>query len=132
MTVIDHHTALRCNTGNYFVGNMAKGRISKRVFQENKAHQIFRETNISYSLIRTCTCTCRGKKCSFFGKFGMLCFLETPVLRFALLQYYRRFSTFALTLFTQCMSESCIKININLYFYFHTSLWCLKRFYDGL
>ena len=31
-----------------------------------------------------------GKKCSFFGKFGVLCFLETSVLRFALLPYYRR------------------------------------------
>ena len=31
-----------------------------------------------------------GKKCSFFGKFGLLCFLETPVLRFALLPCYRR------------------------------------------
>ena len=29
------------------------------------------------------------KKCLFFGKFGVLCFLETPVLRFALLAYYR-------------------------------------------
>ena len=35
------------------VGNKAKGRISKRVFQENKARQIFRKTNISYPLIRT-------------------------------------------------------------------------------
>ena len=35
------------------VGNKAKRRISKRVFQENKARQIFRKTNISYSLIRT-------------------------------------------------------------------------------
>ena len=34
-----------------------------------------------------------GKKCSFFGKFGGLCFLETPVLRFALLLYYRRTDT---------------------------------------
>ena len=25
----------------------------------------------------------------FFGKFGMPCFLETPVLRFALMRYYR-------------------------------------------
>ena len=31
-----------------------------------------------------------GKKYSFFGKFGVLCFLETPVLRFALLPYYKR------------------------------------------
>ena len=30
----------------------------------------------------------RFKKCSFFGKFGVLYFLETPVLRFALLPYY--------------------------------------------
>ena len=30
-----------------------------------------------------------GKKCLFFRNFGMLCFLETPVLRFALLPYYR-------------------------------------------
>ena len=35
------------------LGNKAKGRISKRVFQENKARQIFWKTNISYPLIRT-------------------------------------------------------------------------------
>ena len=33
----------------------------------------------------TYVCVSEGKKCSFIGKFGMLCFLETPVLRFALL-----------------------------------------------
>ena len=31
-----------------------------------------------------------GEKCSFFRKFGVLCFLETPLLRFTLLSYYRR------------------------------------------
>ena len=35
------------------VDNKAKGRISKRLFQENKARQIFRKTNIFYALIRT-------------------------------------------------------------------------------
>ena len=36
-------------------------------------------------------CVSEGKKCSgFFGKFGVLCFVETLVLRFALLPYYRR------------------------------------------
>ena len=35
------------------VVDKAKGQISKRVFQENKARQIFRKTNISYPLIRT-------------------------------------------------------------------------------
>ena len=37
----------------------------------------------------TYVCVSGGKKCSFFGKFGVLCFLETPVLRFVLLSYYR-------------------------------------------
>ena len=36
----------------------------------------------------------RGKKYSFFGKFGVLCFLETPILRFALLPYYRRVNNY--------------------------------------
>ena len=44
-----------------FFSNKAKGRTSKRVFQENKAR--------------------------------MLCFLETPVLRFVLLPYYRQIVT---------------------------------------
>ena len=40
-----------------FVGNKAKGRMSKQVLRENKAGQIFRKTNISYPLIRTLACT---------------------------------------------------------------------------
>ena len=42
----------------------------------------------------TYVCVSGSKKCSFFGKFCVHCFLETPVLRFALLAYYRRFLTF--------------------------------------
>ena len=49
-----------------FVSNKSKGRISKRVLLENKARQ---KINIT---------------------FGVLCFLVTPVLRFALLPYYLR------------------------------------------
>ena len=37
------------------VGNKAKEWISEQVFQQNKARQIFRKTNISYPLIRTRT-----------------------------------------------------------------------------
>ena len=33
---------------SHFVGNKAKGRISKRMLQENKARQIFRKRSISY------------------------------------------------------------------------------------
>ena len=36
-----------------------------------------------------------------------------------------------LTLNVPCISESCIEIKIKLNFYFHTSLWCLKRFYKA-
>ena len=45
-----------------FIGSKAKGRISKRVFQESKARQIFRTTNIPYSLIRTRMCAYQGLK----------------------------------------------------------------------
>ena len=70
------------------VGNKAKGRILKRVFQENKAGFIFRKKRIFYPLIRTLTCTYQGvRNGRFFGKFGVLCFYET---RFALLPYYQR------------------------------------------
>ena len=52
------------------VGNKAKGRISKRELQENKAGH---------------GCVSGGKKCLLFGKFDVLCFLVTPVLKFALI-----------------------------------------------
>ena len=74
---------------DYIVDNKAEGQISKQMLEENKARQIFRKTNVSYSL-RTHVCVSGGsgrKKCSFYGKFGLLCFLLTPVLRFALLPY---------------------------------------------
>ena len=89
---------------------LVKGRISKRMFQENKARQIFQKTNISYPLIHTSG----AKKCSFFGKFGVVCFLETPVLRFALLPYYRRIWIFIF--FTKNLSltwASAILIHCN-------------------
>ena len=81
------HRNVTLKNSSEFVGIKAKGWISERVFQENKASQIFRKTNISYPLI---VCVSGGKKCSFFGKFGVLCFLETPVLRFTLSPYYQQ------------------------------------------
>ena len=51
---------------NCIVGNKVEGRISRRFLKENKTRQIF------------------------WGiKTAVLCFLETPVLRFALFPYYR-------------------------------------------
>ena len=43
-----------------------KGRISKRVIEENKARQVFRKTNFNETM---------SKKCSFFGKLDVLFFL---------------------------------------------------------
>ena len=40
--------------------------------------------------MHTYMCISGGKKCSFFGKLGVLCFIETPNLRFVLLPYYRK------------------------------------------
>ena len=74
----------------YFVGNKAEKRISKRVFRENKARQIFRKTNITlwYADVRV---RMRRWEMFVFGKFGLFCFLQTGLLRFAYLTYYRRF-----------------------------------------
>ena len=46
----------------YIVAYKAKGRITKRMFEENKARQIFRKTSISYPMMRTRT------QCLFFQK----------------------------------------------------------------
>ena len=40
----------------------ARGRIAKRVLQENKTRQIFRKANIYYPLIRTGKCAYQGVK----------------------------------------------------------------------
>ena len=42
----------------------------------------------------TYVCISGNKKCSFFRKFGELCFLVTSVLRIALLVYHRRLDEF--------------------------------------
>ena len=70
-----------------FVGNKAKGRISKRVFQKKQSMLNFPKNEHFFS---PDTHVSEGKKYSFFRKFGVLCFLETPVLRCALLPIYRR------------------------------------------
>ena len=66
------------------------------MFQGNKARQIFRKSEHFLPPPPSLpplpdTHVSGGKKCSFHGKFGVLCFLETPVLRFALFPFYQRF-----------------------------------------
>ena len=65
---------------NQFVVKKAKGQISKRWVQENKACQIFRKNNISYPLIDPRTLAYqRVTAVSFSEKFAALCFLATTV-----------------------------------------------------
>ena len=66
-------------------------------FKKTKHAKFSEKTKISYPLIRTPTCAYqRVRNVCFFGKFGVICFIETPVLRFALLPYYRRIYTFSM------------------------------------
>ena len=61
------------------VVNKANGRISKRVFQENKVRQIFWKTNISNPLIPTRTCAYQGVRNVIFSKsLTSLLFLKHP------------------------------------------------------
>ena len=95
------------------------------MFHENKARHIFRKTNIFYSLICT-RCTSEDKKCSFFGKFDVLCFLETPVLRFALLPYYQRLDKW----FLWAQNHNSIKnqgLNLNNLFFLRQKLFRKKN-----
>ena len=50
-----------------------------------KTHVSRKQTTSDFLM---CVCISGGKKGSFFGKLNALCFLETPVFRFALLPYY--------------------------------------------
>ena len=61
-----------------FVGNKAKGRISKRVFQENKAQQIFKKSNVSFTLIHTRRCAYQGvRNVRFSENLSCFVFLKT-------------------------------------------------------
>ena len=77
----------------FFVGIKAKGRISKNERFKKKNHAKFSVKRTF--LIPWYAHVSGSKKCSFYGKFGVLCFLETPVFRFAFLPYYRRLNAFS-------------------------------------
>ena len=58
----------------------------------------------------TYVCVSGGKKCTFFGKFALLCFLETPVLKFTFLPYDRRINRFKSN--TEAYGEPCQTSNM--------------------
>ena len=76
---------------NLKTSNKAKGGISKQKQQESKAcKNCPKNKHFLPANMHMYVCVSEYKKCSFFGIFGVLCFLVTYVLRFACLPYYRR------------------------------------------
>ena len=71
-----------------------KGESQNGYFKKAKHAKISEKLKFLIPDMHTFVYVSGGKKCLFFGNFGMVCFLETPVLRFALLPYYRRSPVF--------------------------------------
>ena len=73
-----------------------------------------------------------AKVCCYLEIFSatIIAFFEAIALKEVhILSYFHK--SLLITLNILCISESCIEIKIKLNFYFHTSLWCLKRFLEG-
>ena len=67
------------------------GEFQNGCFKKTKHAKFYEKQTSLIPDAHTYMCLSGGKKCSFFGKVGVLCFLETPVLRFTLLAYYWRY-----------------------------------------
>ena len=65
----------------------------------------------------TYVCISGGNKCLFSGKFGVLCFLETPVLRFA----HENNKLIKIVIFNTCVGKMIFKHQI-FYIYFKMCL----------
>ena len=59
-------------------------------FEKTKHAKFSKKTDFLPPDTHTWVCVSEGKKCLFVGKIDLFCFLETPILRFALLPYYQR------------------------------------------
>ena len=68
-----------------------KGESQNGCFKKTKCAKFSEKRAFLTLCSHTYVCKTGGKKCLFFGKFGVLSFLETPVLRFVLLPYYWRY-----------------------------------------
>ena len=82
---------------------LLKKRLCQRCFPMN-----FMKFLRTPFLQNTYVCVSEGKKCSFFEKFGVLCLLETPVWRFALLPYYRQYRVLGLNQ-THCINTESLR-----------------------
>ena len=128
-----------------------KGESQNWCFKKTKHVKFSEKTNLSNPLICTRTCAYQGvRNVRFFEKFDVFCFLETPVLRFALLPYYRRTiscpiwsifisglylrSSFDLVLllfllFISCTYISCVYILLQLDWLALIGLWIHSSLY---
>ena len=89
-----------------------KGESQNECFKKTKHVNFVKNKHFLPPDTHTYVCVSGCKKCSFFGKFVVLCFLETPVFRFALLLYYLRFlAYFVKFLFTLWQNEKKNKQN---------------------
>ena len=99
----------------YIVGDKAKMRISKWVFQ-GKEHAKFLEKQTFLTSPNAHVCLSGGKKCSFFGKLCVLLFLETLVLRFTFLSLFRGNTVSEIETIASFLSYHIKKDNTHKYF----------------
>ena len=84
------HICIIYSIFTYFLG--VKILWKRNFMQWYKLHRYKKYTKIRiFTDPYSHACILGSKKCSFFVKFGAICFLVTPVSRFALLPIYRRF-----------------------------------------
>ena len=76
-----------------------KGESQNGCFKKAKHAKFQKHKHFLLPDTHTRVCVSRGKECLFFGNVGVLCFLETPVLSFALLPYSLRILLYIFQIF---------------------------------
>ena len=82
----------------------------------------------SHSNCNNSSAVSRRKVLSVFDHFVGLSLKGLNLKRTFSTKLWLQLFVISITLPAQYISEICIKMKINLNFYFHTSLWCLKVF----
>ena len=105
-------------TGFYMIGTSVMKELIAAITVEGEERVLILGYICSYWMLlpylrSLFLCVSGGKKCLFFEKFGVLRFLVTPVLRFALLPYYQRYCFSFFSVITSFDTGSCILNNKN-------------------
>ena len=93
-----------------------KGEFKTGVIRKQSTPNFPKNERFLYPNTHLRMCVLGGKKCPFFEKFDMHCFLVTAVLRFALLPYYRlTYQKFKITKLYQKLTVSkCLDQKYNV------------------